>query len=168
MRCWRHAAVTVLLWAVTGAAYADEAPFLQSLAGDWTGGGMMKRTIASSPINLSCNFKTQATGEALSMKGTCRGMIVITKPVSANIKVSGAQYAGSYIGPSGGVSGLQGSRRGDAINLAVRWSKVINGDRSANMTIQRVDANAIRIRTVDRDPASGQPVVTSEINLKRD
>ncbi|OWW00247.1 hypothetical protein [Rhizobium sp. R693] len=168
MKCCQRAGVTALLYLVSAAAYADEAPFLQSLAGDWTGGGMMKRTIASSPINLSCSFKTQANGEALSMKGTCRGMIVITRPVSANIKVSGTQYAGSYVGPSGGVSGLHGSRRGDAINLAVRWSKVINGDRSANMTIQRVDANAIRIRTVDEDPASGQQVVTSEINLQRD
>ncbi len=168
MKCCRHAAVAALFWLVTGFAYADEAPFLQSLAGDWTGGGMMKRTTSSSPINLSCNFTSQANGEALSMKGTCRGMIVITRPVSADITVTGTQYAGRYVGPSGGVSGLQGSRRGDAINLAVRWSKVINGDRSANMTIQRVDANAIRIRTVDKDPASGQQVVTSEINLQRD
>jgi len=167
MKCCRHAAVTALIWATTGAVFADEAPFLQSLAGDWTGGGMMKRTTSSSPINLDCNFKTQASGEVLSMKGTCRGMIVVTRAVSANLKVSGAQYAGSYIGPSGGVSGLRGSRSGDAINLAVRWSRVINGDRTANMTIERVDANAIRIRTVDVDPASGQKVVTSEISLRR-
>ena len=73
MKCCRHAAVAALFWLVTGFAYADEAPFLQSLAGDWTGGGMMKRTTSSSPINLSCNFTSQASGEALSMKGTCRG-----------------------------------------------------------------------------------------------
>ena len=166
-RC-RYAAITALLWMVTGATYADEAPFLQSLAGDWRGAGMMKRTTSSPPVNLSCNFKTEASGEALSMKGICRGMIVITREVSANIKVSGMQYAGSYVGPSGGVSGLRGTRSGDAINLAVHWSKVINGDRNASMTIQRVDSNAIQIRTVDKDPASGQQVVTSELNLQRD
>ncbi|MDP9810764.1 hypothetical protein J2W42_003627 [Rhizobium tibeticum] len=168
MKCWRYTAVTALFWMVTGGAYADEAPFLQSLAGDWTGGGMMKRSTSSSPINLSCNFKTEASGEAFSMKGICRGMIVVTRAVSANIKVNGTQYAGSYIGPSGGVSGLRGTRSGDAINLAVRWSRVINGDRSASMTIQRLDADAIRIRTVDMDPASGQQVVTSDLNLRRD
>ncbi|MBZ9792011.1 hypothetical protein K9B32_18075 [Rhizobium sp. 3T7] len=167
MKCCRHAAVTALFWVMTGAAYADEAPFLQSLAGDWTGGGMMKRTTSSSPINLNCNIKTEASGEALSMQGICRGMIVVTRAVSANIKVNGAHYAGSYIGPAGGVSGLRGTRSGDAINLAVRWSKVINGDRSASMTIQRVDDNAIRIRTVDMDPSSGQQVVTSDLNLRR-
>lgn len=167
MKCWRYTAVTALFWMVTGGAYADEAPFLQSLVGDWRGGGMMKRTTSSSPVNLSCTFKTEASGEALSMKGICRGMIVVTRAVSANIKANGAQYAGSYVGPSGGVSGLRGTRNGDAINLAVHWSKVINGDRSASMTIQRVDADAIRIRTVDMDPASGQQVVTSDLNLRR-
>ncbi len=168
MKCCNYATVAALYCVTAGAAFADETPFLRSLAGDWIGGGMMKRTTSSSPINLNCNFKTQANGEALSMKGTCRGMVVITRAVSANIKANGAEYAGIYIGPSGGVSGLQGRRSGDAINLAVRWSRVINGDRSASMTIQRVDDNAIRIRTVDTDPASGEQVVTSEINLRRD
>ena len=78
MKCCRHAAVTMLFLVVTGAAYADEAPFLQSLAGDWTGGGMMKRTTSSSPINLNCNFKTEASGEALSMQGICRGTVSYT------------------------------------------------------------------------------------------
>ncbi len=36
-----------------------------------------------------------------------------------------------------------------------------------SMTIQRVDTDAIRIRTVDMDPASGQQVVTSDLNLRR-
>ncbi|RDJ05615.1 hypothetical protein [Rhizobium grahamii] len=168
MKCCLYTAIALTYLGITGAAFADETPFLQSLAGDWIGGGMMKRSTSSSPINLDCNFKTQASGEALSMKGTCRGMIVITRAVSASIKANGTQYAGTYIGPSGGISGLQGKRSGEAINLAVRWSRVINGDRSATMTIQRVDANAIRIRTVDKDPTSGQQVVTSEINLRRD
>ncbi|MBB3319327.1 MULTISPECIES: hypothetical protein [unclassified Rhizobium] len=167
MKCCLYAIVALIYYGITAAAFADETPFLQSLAGDWIGGGMMKRSTSSSPINLDCNFKTQASGVALSMKGTCRGMIVVTRAVSANIKANGTQYAGTYIGPSGGVSGLQGRRNGDAINLAVHWSRIINGDRSATMTIQRVDDNAIRIRTVDKDPASGQQVVTSEINLRR-
>ncbi len=146
---------------------ANEAPFLQSLAGDWTGGGMMKRTTASSPINLRCNFQSKADGQALSMNGTCKGLLVVSRAVSANIAVTGTRYAGKYIGPSGGVSSLNGGRSGDAINLAVTWSKLINGDRTASMTIQRLGNDAIRIRTIDKDPDSGQQVVTSELNLKR-
>jgi hypothetical protein len=161
--------VTALAAVVFGgsSAGATEAPFLKSLAGEWTGSGMMKRTTASSPINLDCSFQSKANGEALSMTGICRGMIVLQREVSAQLKASGNQYAGRYIGPSGGISNLSGGRRGDAINLSVRWSKLINGDRSADMTIQRVGDNSLRIRTVDRDPESGQQVVTSEINLTR-
>lgn len=146
---------------------ANEEPFLKTLAGDWTGHGSMKRTTSSSPINLDCSFKSRATGQELSMNGTCRGLIVVSKAVSAEIKTTGSRYAGRYIGTSGGVSALSGSRAGNAIKLDVRWSKIINGDRNANMTIQRVDDNSIRITTVDRDPQSGKQVVTSQIDLDR-
>jgi hypothetical protein len=159
-------ALAAFLAGVTNAG-ANEAPFLKTLAGQWAGGGMMKRTTSSSPINLDCSFQSKSNGEALSMTGICRGMIVLSREVSAQLTAAGNQYAGRYIGPSGGVSALSGGRSGDAINLAVRWSKLINGDRSANMTIQRVGDNSIRIRTVDRDPESGRQVVTSEINLRR-
>lgn len=152
---------------LAGGAAASEAPFLKSLAGEWTGTGMMKRTTNSSPINLDCSFQSTANGEALSMNGKCRGLLVVSRAVSAELTATGSGYTGRYIGPSGGVSNLNGGRKGDAIDLAVRWSKVINGDRSANMTIQRVGTNAIRITTVDRDPGSGRQVVTSEINLRR-
>jgi hypothetical protein len=148
-------------------ALATEAPFLTSLAGSWSGAGMMKRTTGSSPIKLDCSFQSTAKGEALSMNGKCRGLLVVSRAVSAQLTANGNRYAGRYIGPSGGVSALNGGRSGDAINLSVRWSRIINGDRNADMVIQRVGANAIRIRTTDRDPASGQQVITSEINLRR-
>ncbi|KQV65250.1 hypothetical protein [Rhizobium sp. Root1220] len=167
MRSFCLTALATWLLAVTSAA-ADEGPFLKSLAGEWTGGGMMKRSTSSSPINLNCSFQSKANGEVFSMNGTCRGMIVVSREVSAQLTATDNQYAGSYIGPSGGVSGLQGKRSGDAINLAVRWSRIINGDRSANMTIQRVNANTIRIQTIDKDPTSGERVITSELNLRRD
>ncbi|WP_245267695.1 hypothetical protein [Rhizobium sp. 2MFCol3.1] len=128
---------------------------------------MMKRTTASSPINLSCSFQSKANGEALSMDGKCTGMLVVSRAVSAQLRAAGGNYAGRYIGPSGRVSSLSGARRGDAIELGVTWSRIVNGDRSATMTIQRSGANALRIRTVDKDPASGKQVVTSEINLQR-
>jgi hypothetical protein len=160
-------AIATLWCLAAGAAFPNETPFLKSLAGDWTGGGMMKRTTASSPINLNCSFKSETNGQDLSMRGTCHGLIVMSRAVSANLKSDGTQYAGTYIGPSGGVSGLRGTRSGDAINLAVRWAKLVNGDRSANMTIQRVGGNGLRIRTLDNDPTSGQQVVTSELNLHR-
>ncbi|MBB3965430.1 hypothetical protein [Rhizobium metallidurans] len=160
-------ALCVLVVCTAGGASASEAPFLKSLAGSWTGAGMMKRTTASSPIDLSCSFQSKANGEALSMNGKCTGLLVVSRDVSAQLTATGGNYAGRYIGPSGRVSALKGARRGDAIELAVTWSRVVNGDRAATMTIRRSGANELRIRTVDKDPASGRQVVTSEINLRR-
>lgn len=167
MRTLYPPVLAALLSLAAGTVSASEAGFLKTLAGGWTGSGMMKRTTASSPVNLDCTFQSKVSGEALSMNGTCTGLIVLSREVSATVTARGTQYSGSYVGPSGGVSKLNGGRSGDAINLAVRWSKIINGDRTASMTIQRLGNNAIRIKTIDKDPASGKQVVTSEINLRR-
>lgn len=101
------------------------------------------------------------------MNGKCLGLLVVSRAVSAELAVTGGRYAGRYIGPSGGISKLSGGRSGNSIDLTVRWSKLINGDYAASMTIQRVGTNAIRIRTTDKDPASGRQIVTSEINLQK-
>ncbi|WP_455854776.1 hypothetical protein [Ensifer canadensis] len=152
---------------LAGVAQADEGAFLKSLQGSWTGGGTVRIRTYMSPVNVSCNFNSQSQGLALSMEGVCRGLILISKSIDAQLKFSGTKYSGSYLGPRGGRAGLSGSRRGDAINLTIRWAKEVNGDRSANLTLQKIGANGMRLTTVDVDPASGDKVVTSEINLRR-
>jgi len=57
---------------------------------------------------------------------------------------------------------------GNAIKLAIRWAKEVNGDRSASMTIEKVGSDGMRLTTVDTDPRTGKNVVTSQINLRRD
>ncbi|MBO9127509.1 MULTISPECIES: hypothetical protein [unclassified Rhizobium] len=72
------------------------------------------------------------------------------------------QIVSRYVGRTENLSGL-GS---ETINLSV-LVQARHGDRSADMTIQRVGADAIRIRTTNRDPTAGLQVVTSVINLRR-
>lgn len=158
------AAVLVL---AAGAAQADEQAFLGSLQGQWAGRGMVKMRADARPINVSCNFDSQAAGAALSMRGTCRGLIVVSRSISADLQYTGANYKGIYVGPMGGRSGLVGKRRGDAINLTVRWAKEVNGDHRANMTVSKVGENGMRLTTIDVEPRSGKRVVTSDINLRR-
>jgi hypothetical protein len=150
-----------------GAAAADEREFLKSLEGAWSGGGTVKLRINSSPINVSCSFDSKENDNDLSMQGTCRGMVLVTRSVGADLTVNGGRYSGTYIGPEGARSGLSGTRQGDAINLAIRWSKEVNGDRVASLTLQKVGSNGMMLRTTDVDPKSGKPVVTSEISLQR-
>jgi hypothetical protein len=148
-------------------AMADESVFLQSLAGSWNGKGTVITRIGKPAINVDCRFNTTTEATSVAMKGVCRGLLVVSRSISAELTAKGAKYSGIYVGPSGGRSALSGNRRGSAINLSVRWSKNVNGDRTARMMIERVGANGLRLRTVDRDHSTGRSIATSDILLQR-
>ncbi len=151
----------------TFGAQAGEADFLSSLDGKWAGSGTVKVRTNSSPIKVSCKFDSAARGASLSLDGNCRGLLVVSRAIRADLKANGASYAGSYIGAGTGTAGLKGSRKGNAINLGIRWAKEVNGDREAVMTVSKVGTNGMKLTTVDVDPKSGKSVVTSQINLRR-
>jgi hypothetical protein len=146
---------------------AAENGFLDPLAGAWKGNGMVLRKIGAKPVNVNCKFDIDSRNSALAMDGTCRGLLVVSRGVSARLKANGQSYSGTYTGPSGQPSSLSGSRQGNAINLSVRWARVTNGDRAANMTLEKIGDNRLRLQTIDRDPATGKSVVTSRIDLSR-
>ncbi|TIW77328.1 MAG: hypothetical protein E5V51_27765, partial [Mesorhizobium sp.] len=72
-----------------------------------------------------------------------------------------------YVGSRTGPAQLNGNRSGNAINLAIRWTKEVNGDRTAQLTVQKNGADGIVLTVVDRDPKTGKSVVTSRIDLRR-
>ncbi|MGE0500002.1 MAG: hypothetical protein AB7I79_12170 [Rhizobiaceae bacterium] len=155
------------LAAAAGPAAASEAEFLQSLDGSWNGTGSVKVRTNSSPIKVNCTFQSDATDTALSLDGNCRGLLIVSRAIGADLRADGARYAGSYVGAGTGTAGLNGSRSGNAINLDVRWAKEVNGDRLARLTVQKIGDDGMRLTTVDVDPDTGKNVVTSEINLRR-
>ncbi|NTJ65187.1 hypothetical protein G6M50_30875 [Agrobacterium rhizogenes] len=159
-------AILAVLHAAVPAA-ADESGFLKPLDGNWTGTGKILREIGSSPINVACKFNISASSASISMKGNCRGLLIINRAISAQLTARGNRYSGTYTGPSGATSQLSGSRQGDVISLAVRWARLVNGDRDANMTIRRQGDSQLTLRTIDKNLSSGKSVVTSEINLRR-
>ena len=152
---------------VGSAAHADEADFLNSLDGNWSGKGTVKVRTNSSPISVTCNFDSDATESSLSLDGNCRGMVIVSRAIGADLKVKGSKYSGSYVGAGTGTAGLSGSRTGNAINLGIRWAKDVNGDRNARMTVEKVGENGMTLTTVDVDPETGKNVVTSQIKLRR-
>jgi hypothetical protein len=162
--------VPLTLLAMLGLATASpaaEGDFLNSMNGSWSGKGTVTTRIGAKPVNVTCNLDFNSGASNLAMDGNCRGLLVVNRSISANITASGTRYSGTYTGPSGQPSSLSGSRRGNAINLAVRWAKVTNGDRSATMTIAKLSDNRLRLQTIDKDPKSGKSVVTSSIDLSR-
>lgn len=146
---------------------AADSRFLQSIEGSWAGQGMVLTRIGGRSINVDCNIDFDAGATSLDMGGSCRALVVASRAISASLKASGNRYRGTYTGPSGQPSSLSGSLRGETLNLAVRWAREINGDRTATMTIARLGDNRLRLQTVDIDPASGKTVVTSRIDLSR-
>lgn len=146
---------------------AQEGEFLQSLDGNWSGDGTVKVRTNSSPISVKCAFRSDATDNTLTLDGNCRGLLIINRAIRADLKATGANYAGSYVGAGTGTAGLNGKRKGDAIHLGINWAKEVNGDRKAVMTVSRVGTNGMKLTTVDVDPKSGESVVTSQINLQR-
>lgn len=148
-------------------APSGEAAFLKSLQGSWTGNGTVKVRTDSSPVNVTCKFNSNAGANALSLDGNCRGMVIVSRAISADLKANGGKYAGSYVGAGTGTAGLSGRRSGNAINLGIRWAKEVNGDRKAQMTVEKVGSNGMRLTTIDVDPKTGKNVVTSQINLRR-
>lgn len=148
-------------------AMANEAQFLSTLKGSWKGTGTVTTKIGSRPINVNCTFDSIPSGPSLQMKGTCRGLVVVRRAISADLRANGTRYRGNYVGPSGIPSALSGSRSGNSINLSIAWKRVINGDRIAGMTITKVGNNGLRLRTTDKDGPNGPTVVTADIRLTR-
>lgn len=150
-----------------GATQAAESEFLRTLDGDWIGKGEVKIRTNREPIDVTCDFVSSGEGSSLSLDGRCRGLIVVSRAISADITANGERYSGSYLGAGTGQAGLSGRRSGNAINLTVRWAKEVNGDRSARMTVEKLGQNAMRLTTMDKDPETGRNVVTSNITLQR-
>ncbi len=161
------AAASALVFASGSFAHADETAFLKSIAGSWNGEGTVKVRANSPTINVTCQFTSDTTSQSLSLGGKCTSLAIFSRNISADLKATGSQYAGSYVGAGTGTAGLDGQRDGDTINLGITWAKEVNGDRRAQMTIEKVGDSGMRLTTVDTDPKTGESIVTSRIDLRR-
>lgn len=148
-------------------AFADDAAFLASFAGSWSGKGKFRITTGSSPVTVSCAMDASASATSLSLDGKCRGMVVVSRKIGVTLKTSGEGVSGSYVGSTTGPAGLSGARQGNAFDLSIRWAKVVNGDRNAKMKVEKVGERAMKLTTIDVDPKTGKTVVTGEIDLTR-
>ncbi|PBC11851.1 hypothetical protein [Mesorhizobium sp. WSM3859] len=148
-------------------AHADEAGFLRSLQGKFSGKGTVRIRTNTPVMNINCTFTSDATANSLSLDGTCRALLIMSREIRADLKVDGESYTGTYIGSRSGPAGLNGSRKGDAIDLDIHWAKIVNGDRDAELTVEKIGPDNMRMTVTDMDPATGKMVVTSRIDLKR-
>ncbi|TAY29227.1 hypothetical protein ELH93_25045 (plasmid) [Rhizobium leguminosarum] len=163
----RSIAIASMVSVSVGIVHADESAFLQPLAGSWSGKGTVKVRINAPTINVTCNFKSDTTAGSLALDGRCTSLVVFSRVISADLTATGDSYTGSYVGAGTGTARLGGKREGDAINLGINWARNVNGDRRAQMTIEKIGASGMRLTTIDTDPTTGKSVVTSRIDLRR-
>jgi hypothetical protein len=135
--------------------------------GTWSGNGMVKIRVNFPPMNIACKLNSGAADTSLTLQGKCTGFLGFSRAIGADLRTNGSTYSGSYVGAGTGTAGLNGKRSGNAIKLAIRWAKEVNGDRSASMTIEKIGSDGMRLTTVDTDPKTGKEVVTSQIDLRR-
>lgn len=167
IKCYSGIGAIAALSFLSSAAFAQESAFLNSVSGSWTGTGTVKVRTDASPVKVTCKFQSGSTETSLTLDGNCRGFVIVSREISADLKVANGKYSGSYVGAGTGTAGLSGARKGNTINLGIRWAKEVNGDRRANMRIEKVGDQGMRLTTVDTDAKTGKSVVTSQINLRR-
>lgn len=163
--CLTAAMATMLLAQPT---HAEEAGFLASMGGKWSGKGSFRVNTSAPAVSVSCSFTAKSSAVSLSLDGNCRGMVLISRSIGVRLKAQGQGYGGTYIGSRTGPAALSGRRHGDVLNLGIRWAKPVNGDRNAEMRVEKLGRNAMRIVTIDKDATTSKSVITAQVDLKRD
>lgn len=83
---------------VSPAVLADDAEFLASFAGSWSGKGEFRISAGSPPMPVACAFDAATSPASLSLDGKCRGMVVISRRIGVTLKTDGEAVSGSYLG----------------------------------------------------------------------
>ena len=151
----------------TGSVAADAVNFSPALSGSWKGGGtVLTNTDQERPYTVTCEFDVDADATSFDLNGEC-GALFVTRGIATSLTRTGDTISGTYDASlRSGVAQLEGSEVDGAIALDVEWGDDVNGDREATMSIVR-EGEKLRIVTVDRDPATGEDVTTSDLLLER-
>jgi hypothetical protein len=149
---------------------AQEAAFLKRFSSNWSGGGSVVRDADKAPkrINVSCSLDAHQAANDVDVGGTCRAFLLFTRPFGARITYDPASgtYRGTYRGARSGPAALWGRRSGDTVSLTVTWSKPVNGDRTARLSI-RNDGRTLAIRLIDNAGVGGPEVTTTNLVFAR-
>ncbi len=146
------------------AAQAAPNKFFDNLSGSWSGSG---RAYVTKYGEISANCRVAITGaeSKVAMKGSC-GMLVFRQALGLSIRnVGGNNYVGTYTGSKTGPAKLEGTLRGERLVMTIRWGGLVNGDRTAQMVLERTGPNSFA-QTVN-DTVEGKNRSTSNFAFVR-
>jgi hypothetical protein len=150
-------------------AQSSEKEFFQRFAARWTGGGTVIRDANRNAqrLDVSCSLGQSQRTNVIRVNGSCRAFI-FTRPFNAGLTYdpTSGEYKGTYVDPTSGPAALSGRRSGSTLNLTMTWSKPVNGDRTAHLTI-RNDGRNLAIQVRDRAGGGGPTLTTTDLRFAR-
>lgn len=147
----------------------DEQSFQNRFAGNWTGGGPVRRNAESPIIDASCAVTGDHAPNRMSISGSCRGAVVFTRDISADVTFNPAtgRYSGTYVGARAGPAAIVGKRNGNRINFTMTWPKPVNGSTRARMSILNDGQGMLRIQVVSQPQPDGPATTLSDLTFRR-
>ena len=145
---------------------AQAAPnkFFDNLSGSWSGSGQAYVT-KYGDISANCKVAIKGADTQVAMKGSC-GMLVFRQALGLSIRNAGGnKYVGTYTGSKTGPAKLAGTLQGDRLVMTIKWGGLVNGDRTAQMVLERTGPNSFA-QTVN-DTVEGKKRSTSRFAFVR-
>jgi hypothetical protein len=145
-------------------AVAAPNAFFDNLHGSWSGAG--KAYVKKyGDISASCKVSISGTEASLIMDGSC-GMFVFRQALGFSIRnVGGNRFVGTYTGSKTGPAKLEGTLRGNRLVMTIKWGGPVNGDRTAEMVLERTGPDTFA-QTVN-DTVAGKNRSTSNFAFTR-
>lgn len=138
--------------------------FFDNLSGSWSGSGKAFVT-KYGDISANCRVAISGADTKVAMGGSC-GTLIFRQPLGLSIRiVGGNKYTGTYTGSKTGPARLDGTLRGNRLVMNIRWGGLVNGDRSAQMVLERTGPDSFAQAVNDR--VSGVNRSTSRFSFKR-
>ena len=138
--------------------------FFDNLSGSWFGSG--KAYLSKyGEISANCRVAISGAKTVVAMKGSC-GKLVFQRALGLSLRNAGGnKYVGTYTGSKTGPAKLDGTLRGDRLVMNIKWGGLVNGDRTAQMVLQRTGPNSFA-QTVN-DTVEGKSRSTSSFAFVR-
>ena len=164
---WKHLIVVTALCSALSISNAQAASnsFFNDLSGIWSGSG--KAYLAKyGEISAKCRVAITGAETKVAMSGSC-GMLVFQQALGLSIRNAGGnRYVGTYTGSKTGPAQLDGTLRGDRLVMKIKWGGLVNGDRTAQMVLERTGPDSLA-QTVN-DKVAGKNRSTSHFTFKRE
>ncbi len=135
----------------------DEAPFLRSFEGKFSGTGKLENAGGASH-SLTCKFDGDHEGSRVTLNGNCSTKLVFSTTVRIELRYDPKtrRYGGAFREGKGTVADLAGARQGQRLSLSfVETAESVRPNPPATLTISR-QREGVALSLRGSKPGQGQ------------